>query len=49
MKTLKQSGVKLEYGMKDKLLKMNSQLTDLFDVVELGEIPGCNKYLTTRM
>lgn len=40
MKGLKRSGVKFETGIKDKLFKMNSQLSDLFSIIELGEVPG---------
>lgn len=44
MKGLKRSGVKVEIGTKDKLRRMNSQLSDLFSVIELGEITGGIRY-----
>lgn len=44
MKGLKRSGVKVEAGTNEKLRKMNSQLSELFSIIELGEITGGNHY-----
>ncbi|XP_065088225.1 uncharacterized protein LOC135709769 [Ochlerotatus camptorhynchus] len=38
MKGLKRGGVSFETGLKGKLSKLNSQLGDLFSIVELGEV-----------
>ncbi|XP_065087034.1 uncharacterized protein LOC135708811 [Ochlerotatus camptorhynchus] len=43
MKSLKRGGVSFETGLKGKLSKLNSQLGDLFSIVELGEVHGLKK------
>lgn len=40
IKTIRESGVKIEPGVREKLVEMNRQLKDLFEVVQLSSITG---------